>query len=292
MTQPGQSLFLTASLAVTGVLFTSTPALADVTKAQCIEANAMGQDLRRDGKLSAAREQLRLCASTACPALVRDDCARRLDEIDRVQPTIVFVAKDSSGKDVAGVAVAVDGKPLVARLDGVELSVDPGEHVFTFTAPGQSPIGVTLVLAAGEKDRRQEVVVGGPVPTPAPHPSQVQPAHLVVAAAGAATISIDGQVVATSRLDASEAPGPHELLVTKAGMLPYKAEIDLRDGETRTLEVSLEAEHHAMLWPWIAGGAAVAAGAIVGGYFLFKSSPAAPAPPPDQFGSATVASFR
>ncbi|MGO9835014.1 MAG: hypothetical protein ACLP1X_12435 [Polyangiaceae bacterium] len=267
-------------------------AFADVTKDQCIEANARGQELRQDGKLSAAREQLRLCGNPACPAMVRDDCTRRLDELDKVQPTIVFVAKDAAGRDVAGVAVAIDGKPLAARLDGAELRVDPGEHVFMFTAPGQPPVSRTLVLAAGEKDRREEVVVGGVAPIPAPHPPQAQPAHLVVTASDAATIAIDGQVVATGRLDASEAPGPHELLVTGSGMRPYKAEIDLRDGETRTLEVSLEAEHHTMLWPWIAGGAAVVAGAIVGGYFLFKSSPGAPANPPDQLGSATVAAFR
>jgi hypothetical protein len=269
-----------ASISLAGVLcLASAPAFADVTKNQCIEANTRGQELRRDGKLSAAREQLRLCANPACPALVRDDCARRLDELDKIQPTIVFVTKDAAGNDVAGVAVAVDGRPLAARLDGSELLVDPGEHVFTFTAPGQPPISRTLLLAAGEKDRRQEVVVGGGAATPAPaaHPSQVQPAHLVVTAADAATIAIDGQVVTTGRLDASEALGPHELLVTGPGMRPYKAEIDLREGETRTVEVSLEAEHRTMLWPWIAGGAAVVAGAIVGGYFLFKSSPDHPA---------------
>jgi hypothetical protein len=281
-----------AASAVLAVLLAPRPVLADVTKDQCIEANVRGQDLRKNGKLSAAHEQLQLCSNASCPALVRDDCARRLDEVDKVQPTIVFVAKDASGNDVAAVAVAIDGRPLTARLDGSELPVDPGEHVFTFTISGQPPVSRTLVLAAGQKDRREEVILGGGAPSPIPRPSGGQRAHLVVTGADAATISIDGHVVATGRLDTSLAPGPHELLVTGAGMRPYRAEIDLRDGETRTLEVSLEAEHRTAVWPWIAGGVVVVAGAVVGGYFLFKSSPAAPAAPPDPLGSLQLASFR
>lgn len=40
-----------------------------------------------------------------------------------MQPTIIFVAKDAAGGDVAGVMVAIDGKPGV-RLEGAELPVD------------------------------------------------------------------------------------------------------------------------------------------------------------------------
>jgi hypothetical protein len=58
-----------------------------------------------------------------CPILVRSDCTRRLDELDKVQPTIILVAKDAAGGDVAGVMVAIDGKPGV-RLEGAELPVD------------------------------------------------------------------------------------------------------------------------------------------------------------------------
>jgi hypothetical protein len=141
------------------------PAAADVTKAQCIDANAKGQDLRRDGKLSAAREQLRACVSPSCPALVREDCARRLDEVEAAQPTLVFDARDTSGRDRSAVSVTVDGQPWTEKLDGTALPVDPGEHAFTFTVPDQPPVTLTLVVKEGQKERREPLALGTPPPT-------------------------------------------------------------------------------------------------------------------------------
>jgi hypothetical protein len=155
------------------VFLASAPALADVTKDQCIDANGKGQELRREGKLSAAREQLRLCANPTCPAMVRDDCTKRLDDLERAQPTIAFEVK-ASGADVSAVKVTMDGKPLAERLDGTALPVDIGEHVFTFEVPGQPPVTRTLVLTEGEKGRRERITITGP-PAPAPVP-QAAPA--------------------------------------------------------------------------------------------------------------------
>jgi hypothetical protein len=268
-----------AGAAVAAILsLVPVTALADLTKAQCIEANTKGQDLRRDGKFSSARKELVRCTDPSCPSVVRDDCTRRLDDIDKVQPTIVFIAKDASGKDVSAVKVTMDGQPLADGLDGTELPVDPGRHVFTFAAAGLAPVSMTLVLAAGEKDRREHIVVGGGVataPVGGATPAAPPPAgrsHLSILSDSEATISVDGTVVGKERFDGTEAPGPHEVSVTGTGMKPYKAEIDLREGETRTLQITLEAERHGSLWPWIVGGAAVLAGGAVGGYFLFKPS--------------------
>jgi hypothetical protein len=101
-------------------------ARADMTKAQCVDANVSAQDLRRDGKLSAAREQLVKCAERSCPALVRDDCTRRLDEVDKAEPTIAFEVK-AAGADVFAVTVTVDGKPWTDTLEGKPIPADPGE---------------------------------------------------------------------------------------------------------------------------------------------------------------------
>jgi hypothetical protein len=275
----------------------SATARADptLTKVQCIEANTRGQDLRRDSKLSGAREMFRSCAAVSCPALVRDDCARRLDEVDKVQPTVVFVTKDPSGKDVTGVKVAVDGKPRADWLDGTELQVDPGEHVFTFTAAGQPPLTVTLVLAAGEKSRREQVVVGArsavAPPGSAESTSRGNVSQITVASDAQAAISIDGKPVGKGRFDGPEAPGPHEVSVTETGMRPYRAEVDLRDGETRTLDIALEPAHGSALWPWIAGGAALVAGAAVGGYFLLKPHDQNGPAPSGQLGTVYISSF-
>ena len=93
------------------------------SKEQCVDANGLGQELRRTGKLSAAREQLRACAHPTCPALVRDDCTLRLDELERAQPTIAFSVQDAAGADLSQVTVRVDGMTLATRLDGTALVV-------------------------------------------------------------------------------------------------------------------------------------------------------------------------
>jgi hypothetical protein len=159
------ALFATALAAATTV---TRPATADVSKAACVTANASAQDLRRDGKLSEAREQLRICNDPACPAVVRADCTKRLDELEGAQPTIVFEAKDAAGADLGGVKVTVDGKVLTERLGGSALQVNPGEHTFTFEVPGQPPVSKHLVLREGEKERREQVVIGAPASSASP----------------------------------------------------------------------------------------------------------------------------
>jgi hypothetical protein len=143
---------------------------ADVTKGQCVDANSNGQSLRLDGKLAAARHELQLCSDAACPAVVRTDCAQRMDELERAQPTIVFDVKDGSGADLIAVNVTVDAHPLAEKLDGTAMRVDPGEHTFTFTVPGQEPVSRSFVVKEGEKGRRERIVIGSvPASTPPPH---------------------------------------------------------------------------------------------------------------------------
>jgi hypothetical protein len=160
-----------AALIAAIALCAPAAARADVTKAQCIDANTKGQDLRRNGKLAEAREQLRACADAACPGLVRDDCTKRLDELEHAQPTIVFDVKDGAGHDVSAVRVTVDGRALADRLTGAPLRVDPGEHVFAFEVAGQAPLTQSFVIREGEPDRHERVVLGGPAPSPAAAPA-------------------------------------------------------------------------------------------------------------------------
>jgi hypothetical protein len=155
-------------------------ARADVTKDQCVAANGKGQDLRRLGKLTAARVQLRQCTDPGCPAMVRDDCTKRLDDLEKAQPTIAFEVKDASGTDVSAVKVTVDGTPLVEKLDGTAIPVDIGEHVFTLEVAGRPPVTRTLVLTEGEKGRRERIVIGATTTAP------LAPAQVLVPAANTA----------------------------------------------------------------------------------------------------------
>ena len=56
-------------------------------------------------------------------------------------------------------------------MQGLALPVDPGDHVFTFVAPGQPMLTRHFVLKEGEKDRRERVVIGPIVAAPAAAPA-------------------------------------------------------------------------------------------------------------------------
>jgi hypothetical protein len=132
------------------------------TKDQCIAANGQAQSLRRAGKFAQARAQLATCVDPHCPKLVSADCASRLDELDRAQPTVLFDVKDAAGHDLASVHVDIDGQPLTAALDGTAIPVDPGQHTFHFQAEGQPPATEMLVIQEQEKGRREHVTLGTP----------------------------------------------------------------------------------------------------------------------------------
>jgi hypothetical protein len=121
---------------------------------------------------------------------VRDACARQVMQVNQAMPTVVFEVKTTTGQELTDVKVSMDGEPIATRLEGTAISLDPGEHQFTFEAAGQPPLTKTLVIHEGEKDRHESVVLGGapqtvPAPTPpsapAPSPSPASPAPTAVA---------------------------------------------------------------------------------------------------------------
>ncbi|MGO9834872.1 MAG: hypothetical protein ACLP1X_11695 [Polyangiaceae bacterium] len=156
---------IVSSVLVLAATLATSPAVADPTKVQCIAANDHAQEFRQAGKLGKAREQLVVCVAQSCPGPVRDDCAQRLDEVDKAMPTIVFEVKDASGNDVSAVTVTMDGQPLAQKLNGVAVAVDPGEHRFVFEAAGSPSTERTLLLHEGEKGRRERIVLGAAQPT-------------------------------------------------------------------------------------------------------------------------------
>lgn len=165
---------LFSSILASALALMASSARGDVTKEACIRANASAQSLRREGKLGGAREQLQICLNPGCPRVVRDDCAQRLDEIERVEPSVVFDVKDTKGADVAGVRVTVDGRALAEKLDGTALAVDPGEHSFTFEIAGQPAITRSFIIKEGEKERRERIAIGVAPPEP-PQPAANPP---------------------------------------------------------------------------------------------------------------------
>jgi hypothetical protein len=157
----------------------SSAARAD--DAACIASSERDITLRKQQKLHDAMKELVACAAPACPTEVRAECARRLTELNRALPTVVFTASDAAGNDLSAVTVSLDGVVLVRSLDGRAVSIDPGNHTLRFEAAGQPFVEKTVVIAEGVKDRHVPVVIGARttpelVPTPVVVPAAPPPA--------------------------------------------------------------------------------------------------------------------
>jgi hypothetical protein len=152
-------LVLSIGVAVAG---TGIPvsARANPSTQQCVDDNAAAQALRRQGHFASARERLERCAVESCPAMIWDDCTRRLDDLKVAQPSLVFEVRSPSGADIVTVRVSIDGQLLTDHLDGTPLNVDPGLHAFTFEVPAGPTVTTRLMVQEGEIARHERVIVG------------------------------------------------------------------------------------------------------------------------------------
>lgn len=144
------------------IVLATAPVAAAIDKKACIASSEKAQQLRADGHLTAAREELLQCAREACPAVVRKDCARWLGEIEDALPSVVLAARDAGGHDVTSAKVWVDGKVFAEKLDGKAQTLDPGTHVFRFEADGHPTVEETVLVREGEKNRTITVTFPAP----------------------------------------------------------------------------------------------------------------------------------
>lgn len=159
---PHLSRLVSLPLACCAVLVATRARAADPTTADCLTANEKSIQLRSQHQFRDARSALLVCAAETCPADIRNECTRRVAELNQAMPTVVFEAKDGAGNDLSGVSVTMDGEVLAPRLEGTALSIDPGTHSFKFETPGQNPIEKQFVIVEGSKDRRERIVFGAP----------------------------------------------------------------------------------------------------------------------------------
>jgi hypothetical protein len=140
---------------------------SDARKA-CFRSYELGQRLRRDGRMREARERLIACASDACPAGIRTDCAQWLVEVEAATPSIIIFARTEDGADVSELHVSVDGKHLSDRLDGKAIPLDPGRHRLRLEGRGLVPVERDLLLREREQSRSVLVEVARLADAPAP----------------------------------------------------------------------------------------------------------------------------
>ncbi|MGA7118862.1 MAG: hypothetical protein WBY94_02130 [Polyangiaceae bacterium] len=153
------------SLVLSFMLF-DRPAFSD-DRAACLEAASKGQTLRDAHELVEAREELLVCAGPRCPAVVQADCINWLEDVQRALPTVVISAKDASGADLVDVRVSMDDQPLLPKIDGLALPVDPGPHAFRFESKGRAPAELRVLIKEGEKSQSLSAVLG-----PSPQPTR------------------------------------------------------------------------------------------------------------------------
>jgi hypothetical protein len=215
------------------------------------------RNLRAYARMQSLLQQYEAESGAALSATERASVDAALKAVENL------VGKVTLGVDPPGAAISVDGVAVGTAPLASPLVVDLGKHTIA-------------VKSAGFEDAEQTVdVAGGVASELSVHltPQRRATAHLVVAADGGATVAIDGSPTGLGRFDGPLAAGVHDVNVTEPGKLPYTAQVDLRDGETRSVEVTLHDEKRSgALVPWLVGGAVVVAGAAVGGYFLFKTS--------------------
>lgn len=149
---------------VAGSLIFASPAWAD--DAACIQSYEATQTLRKAGKLRDASAEAAKCSADSCPTVLAKDCSKWQAEIASTLPSVVFEVKGNAGEPLSNVKITANGQPLVDRLDGSPVPLEPGEVKLHFeSAEGRGlPVDQTITLKEGEKSRKVAVKLGGAPP--------------------------------------------------------------------------------------------------------------------------------
>lgn len=158
--------------------FASTAHAQSSSIEQCTGNFEEAQLKEKRGKLIDAELLYAACADTKCPAMIRNDCSAKRDEMNRRIPTITVVVRDPSGNDLKAY-VEIDGHPVTDRAHAQP--IDPGDHLVNYRAEGKKPATQKITVVEGEKARvinitareGNEPAVPSTEPAkPSPQPSQ------------------------------------------------------------------------------------------------------------------------
>jgi len=227
----------------------ATESDVDAVKVRCVKAYEQAQWLRKQSRLTAAKNELRTCMAEACPALVARDCVVWMREVEAQVATVIVSARTPEGRDRSDVRVAIDGREVQARLTGASIEVDPGEHVFRYAPAGAPPREERVIVNAGEKNRLLRVLVPSdaiPRDRPGARPPEARRYRAVPIVLGSAAVVLAGAGIF---LDIQGSTDLHGL---RTGCAPACSPSDVQAARTKIiLGDSLIASS------LIAGGAAV-----------------------------------
>jgi hypothetical protein len=175
-----------------------------------------------------------------------------------------FVSSLTVNVNPAGAAVIVDGRVVGKSPLPEALNVDMGSHV----------IGAQLEGYVEQK-RTIELVGGRATDVSFELQEMRHEGKLRVFAGPREEIYIDGKIAGIGQWEGVLPSGVHRVRVTAPEKKPYESDVSVVDAEVSSVNVSLsdieKQQSSTSPWLWILGGAAVAAGAGLGGYYLFRS---------------------
>lgn len=168
---------------------------------QCIAAFEGGQVMRKSGQLGEARQAFVQCATTGCPRAVAGLCAKWMDEIDAMAPSVLFNVAVNNEEVTEGVTVEMDGKAFMQTVDARGRDVDPGWHNFVIRLDGFAPAERRVFFREGEKLKRVGIAFerekAAPVSEAAAPASPVTSRPVPVGVYAVAGLGVAGLVVGT-----------------------------------------------------------------------------------------------
>jgi len=180
-----------------------------------------------------------------------------------------------------GAAVSIDDVAVGTSPLAKPLRLDIGTHVLRVIKPGFAPFSTKqLVTGGGQATVAVELV------------RERNEGMLRVEVPSNARVLIDGKDVGSGTWQGKLPSGAHRLEVNASGKEPWRMDVVVASGQSRTIPVTLQDSPNAPssgLPAWlVVGGGVVAAGLLgTGAYFLFK--PEDKGPPPATIGTwATV----
>jgi hypothetical protein len=196
-----------------------------------------------------------------------EDGAAILTEDDKAQARDIVKTVEAF---VSELKLTVDEKDAEVFIDDEKLGNTP------ITGQAFLDVGVRKITVKkkGFKDAvvNKQVPGGGPIAVEIRLEKEIHRGKLVVSAGKDDVLSLDGKVIGRGTWEGSLPSGGHTLKVSAAGMQAYQSEVVIQDNQTRKVEVTLNPmpRDTTATILWIAGGAAVLAGAAVAGGLLFQ----------------------
>jgi hypothetical protein len=205
---------------------------------------------------------------------------RVIELVERYLAEADAVLTDDDRREARAFLDAVRKLVASVRIDVNE----PASEVFVDEDPvGSSPIAEPVVVSYGrhrfrarkngfiEATTTVDVVEGQATTIRLDLRPEVHGGRVTITAAAGDAIAIDGRRVGESRYEGLVDAGQHKIEVSAPGKKKRTLDVVVRDGEARNFDIDLARE--STTWPWlVAGGVVLAAGAAVGGYFLFRPS--------------------